>query len=94
MLLPHTDYKENEGGSEGFSFKQAFNYGHSNGYGESIARLSNMLGGGVIVQRFGDLEQISQLYPLFLDTTGAVVSKLRPESGKCKKTLEILDMMR
>ena len=29
----------------------------SNGYGESIARLSNMLGGGVIVQRFGDLIQ-------------------------------------
>ena len=27
----------------------------SNGYGESIARLSNILGGGVIVQRFGDL---------------------------------------
>lgn len=27
----------------------------SNEYGESIARLSNMLGGGVIVQRFGDL---------------------------------------
>ncbi len=27
----------------------------SNNYGESIARLSNMLGGGVIVQRFGDL---------------------------------------
>jgi len=27
----------------------------SNGYGESIARLSNTLGGGVIVQRFGDL---------------------------------------
>ncbi len=27
----------------------------SNGYGESIARLSNMLGGGVIMQRFGDL---------------------------------------
>ncbi len=27
----------------------------SNGYGESIVRLSNMLGGGVIVQRFGDL---------------------------------------
>ena len=25
------------------------------GYGESIAKLSNMLGGGVIVQRFGDL---------------------------------------
>ena len=29
----------------------------SNGYGESIARLSNMLGGGVIVQRFGDRER-------------------------------------
>ena len=28
---------------------------NANGYGESIARLSNMLGGGVIVQRFGDL---------------------------------------
>lgn len=27
----------------------------SNGYGESIARLSNMLGGGVMIQRFGDL---------------------------------------
>ncbi len=27
----------------------------SNGYGESIARLSNMLGGGVMVQRFGDI---------------------------------------
>ncbi|MBR6352893.1 MAG: NAD(P)/FAD-dependent oxidoreductase [Oscillospiraceae bacterium] len=27
----------------------------SNGYGETIARLSNMLGGGVMVQRFGDL---------------------------------------
>ena len=29
----------------------------SNDYGERIARLSNMLGGGVIVQRFGDLER-------------------------------------
>ena len=29
----------------------------SNGYGESIAKLSNMLGGGVIVQRLGDLEE-------------------------------------
>jgi uncharacterized FAD-dependent dehydrogenase len=27
----------------------------SNGYGESIARVSNMLGGGVLLQRFGDL---------------------------------------
>ncbi len=29
----------------------------SNGYAENIVRLSNMLGGGVIVQRFGDLER-------------------------------------
>ena len=29
----------------------------SNEYGESIAKLSNMLGGGVILQRFGDLER-------------------------------------
>ena len=29
----------------------------SNEYGESIARLCNMLGGGVMVQRFGDLER-------------------------------------
>ena len=34
-------------------FSEPFRY--SNSYGESIARLSNMLGGGVIVQRFGDL---------------------------------------
>lgn len=34
-------------------FTDPFN--DSNAYAESIARLSNMLGGGVIVQRFGDL---------------------------------------
>ncbi len=34
-------------------FTEPFN--DSNSYGESIAKLSNMLGGGVIVQRFGDL---------------------------------------
>ena len=34
----------------------------SNGYGESIARLSNMLGGGVIVQRFGDLDPRTKKY--------------------------------
>ena len=34
-------------------FTEPFN--DSNEYGESIARISNMLGGGVIVQRFGDL---------------------------------------
>ena len=35
------------------SFTEPFN--DSNAYAESIAKLSNMLGGGVIVQRFGDL---------------------------------------
>ncbi|MBQ0071127.1 MAG: NAD(P)/FAD-dependent oxidoreductase [Spirochaetales bacterium] len=34
-------------------FTEPFNA--SNSYGESIAKLSNMLGGGVMVQRFGDL---------------------------------------
>lgn len=36
-------------------FTEPFN--DSNEYGENIVRLSNMLGGGVIVQRFGDLER-------------------------------------
>lgn len=35
------------------SFTEPFD--DSNEYGESIARLSNMLGGGVLLQRFGDL---------------------------------------
>ncbi len=35
------------------TFSEPFN--DSNGYGESIAKLSNMLGGGVLIQRFGDL---------------------------------------
>ena len=35
----------------------------SNGYGESIARLSNMLGGGAIVQQFGDLIRGSRSTP-------------------------------
>ena len=35
------------------TFSEPFN--DSNNYGEHIARLSNMLGGGVLVQRFGDL---------------------------------------
>lgn len=35
------------------TFSEPFN--DSNEYGESIAKLSNMLGGGVLVQRFGDL---------------------------------------
>ena len=47
----------------------------SNGYGESIARLSNMLGGGVIVQRFGDLER------------GRRSTKSRIEEGVVRPTL-------
>ena len=39
----------------------------SNGYGESIARLSNMLGGGVIVQRFGDLINGRRSTPLRIE---------------------------
>lgn len=39
----------------------------SNGYGESIARLSNMLGGGVIVQRFGDLIRGQRSTPSRID---------------------------
>lgn len=47
----------------------------SNGYGESIARLSNMLGGGVIVQRFGDL------------ISGRRSNKKRIEEGLVEPTL-------
>ena len=47
----------------------------SNGYGESIARLSNMLGGGVIVQRFGDL------------TRGRRSNEKRIEEGLVQPTL-------
>ena len=47
----------------------------SNGYGESIARLSNMLGGGVIVQRFGDLVR------------GRRSTKSRIEEGLVRPTL-------
>ena len=42
----------------------------SNGYGESIARLSNMLGGGVIVQRFGDLVRGRRSTPTLAATPG------------------------
>lgn len=47
----------------------------SNGYGESIVRLSNMLGGGVIVQRFGDLIR------------GRRSNKARIEEGLVRPTL-------
>ena len=55
-------------------FSQPFK--DSNGYGESIARLSNMLGGGVIVQRFGDLIR------------GQRSTQDRIESGFVKPTLQ------
>lgn len=48
----------------------------SNGYGESIARLSNMLGGGVLVQRFGDL------------TRGRRSNASRIEEGYVRPTLK------
>ncbi|MCR5279702.1 MAG: FAD-dependent oxidoreductase [Lachnospiraceae bacterium] len=48
----------------------------SNAYGESIARLSNMLGGGVIVQRFGDLEK------------GRRSNKKRIQEGTVRPTLD------
>lgn len=54
-------------------FSEPFKDG--NGYGESIARLSNMLGGGVIVQRFGDLER------------GRRSTKQRIEEGTVRPTL-------
>jgi len=47
----------------------------SNGYGEAIASLSNMLGGGVILQRFGDLER------------GRRSTKARIEEGLVRPTL-------
>lgn len=46
-------------------FSEPFN--DSNAYGESIARLSNMLGGGVIVQRFGDLIRGQRSTPSRMD---------------------------
>lgn len=53
-------------------FSEPFN--DSNAYGESIARLSNMLGGGVIVQRFGDLirgqrSTVSRIQDSFVEPT-------------------------
>ncbi len=46
-------------GNTNFALLVAKHFSHpftdSTGYAESIARLSNMLGGGVMVQRFGDL---------------------------------------
>lgn len=49
---------------------------NSNEYGESIARLSNMLGGGLLVQQFGDLIK------------GQRSTKKRMEKGFVKPTLD------
>lgn len=64
----------------------------SNGYGESIARLSNMLGGGVIVQRFGDLIRGRRSNPKRIEE-GLVVPTLSATPGDLSLVLpkRILD---
>ena len=64
----------------------------SNGYGESIARLSNMLGGGVIVQRFGDLERGRRSTPARIEN-GSVRPTLNATPGDLSLVLpkRILD---
>ncbi len=64
----------------------------SNGYGESIVRLSNMLGGGAIVQRFGDLERGRRSTPKRIDE-GTVVPTLAATPGDLSLVLpkRILD---
>ena len=64
----------------------------SNGYGESIARLSNMLGGGVIVQRFGDLMRGRRSTHERIED-GFVVPTLKAEPGDLSLVLpkRILD---
>ena len=57
FMKNETDAKQTENTNFALLVAKHFSepFKDSNGYGESIARLSNMLGGGVIVQRFGDL---------------------------------------
>ena len=64
----------------------------SNGYGESIARLSNMLGGGVILQRFGDLVRGRRSTPQRIEE-GFVRPTLQAEPGDLSLVLpkRILD---
>ena len=64
----------------------------SNGYGESIARLSNMLGGGVMVQRFGDLMRGRRSTEKRIEE-GFVTPTLRAEPGDLSLVLpkRILD---
>lgn len=64
-------------------FTQPFN--NSNEYGESIVRLSNMLGGGVIVQRLGDLERGQR------STAGRITrSTVRPTLKACPGDLSLV----
>ena len=67
-------------------------FGDSNGYGESIARLSNMLGGGVMVQRFGDLMRGRRSTQSRIDG-GFVAPTLQAEPGDLSLVLpkRILD---
>ncbi len=53
----------------------------SNGYGESIARLSNMLGGGVIVQQFGDLIRGHRSTPKRLSKSFFITPTLKATPG-------------
>ena len=64
----------------------------SNGYGESIAKLSNMLGGGVIVQRFGDLVKGRRSTPARIEE-GMVEPTLKATPGDLSLVLpkRILD---
>ncbi len=64
----------------------------SNGYGESIVKLSNMLGGGAIVQRFGDLERGRRSTPSRIDE-GIVTPTLAATPGDLSLVLpkRILD---
>ena len=64
----------------------------SNGYGESIARLSNMLGGGVIVQRFGDLIRGRRSTPSRMEKA-FIVPTMKPTPGDLSLVLpkRILD---
>ncbi|WP_277507838.1 MULTISPECIES: NAD(P)/FAD-dependent oxidoreductase [unclassified Breznakia] len=52
----------------------------SNEYGESIAKLSNMLGGGVLVQRFGDLIRGQRSTPSRIEN-GFVTPSLQATPG-------------
>ena len=67
-------------------------FSDSNGYGESIVRLSNMLGGGAIVQRFGDLERGRRSTPKRIDE-GTVKPTLAATPGDLSLVLpkRILD---